>query len=108
MEGKKNDSDKIPLELLPTEALEEVAKVLAFGRAKYSSWNWAKGMAYSRLIGAAMRHLFAWTRGQDKDPETGLSHLAHLACCVLFLLSYTLTSTGLDDRFKVQISKGTK
>jgi hypothetical protein len=60
--------------------------------------NWRKGMAWHRLFGAALRHLWAWYRGEKADPETGLSHLAHAACCVLFLLTYELKGLGTDDR----------
>lgn len=98
----KFDSSKIPLELLPPEALVEIAKVLAFGAKKYSAWNWAKGFAWSRLAGAALRHLFAWLGGEDKDPESGLSHLSHCACCLLFLISHELRGLGDDDRFKYE------
>jgi len=104
-EGTKFDGDKIPLHLLPTPALEEIAKVLDFGQKKYDSWNWAKGMKWTRLIGACMRHLFAWARGESIDPETGLSHLAHLGCCVLFLLQYELSNLGEDDRYKSFIKR---
>lgn len=99
-QGVKFDSNKIPVELLPTQALEEIAKVLAFGAKKYASWNWAKGMNWSRLIGACIRHLYAYARGEDKDPESGLSHIAHAGCCVLFLLQYDISKLGTDDRYK--------
>jgi hypothetical protein len=109
-EGVKHDQDKVPVELLPTQALEEIAKVLAFGKIKYEAWNWSKGFKWTRLIGAAMRHLFAWQRGEDKDKESGLSHLAHLGCCVLFLLQHELSGLGEDDRYKefVNEEKDTK
>lgn len=97
----KHDSEKNPLELLPFEALEEIGKVLQFGAKKYDSHNWRKGFVWSRLIGAALRHIFAFARGEDKDPETGFSHLAHAGCCVLFLLSFTITNNGTDDRVKI-------
>lgn len=103
--GTKFDAGKIPLNLLPTPAIEEIAKVLEFGAKKYDAYNWAKGMAWSRLIASALRHLFAWSRGEDKDPETGLSHLAHVGCCVLFLLQYELSSLGTDDRYKEFVKK---
>lgn len=96
--GNKFDGEKVRLHLLPTEAIEEVGKVLTFGAMKYGERNWEKGLAWSRCFGAALRHLFAWWRGESLDPETGLSHMAHAACCVLFLLSYEMRSTGTDDR----------
>ncbi len=100
--GRKFDQDKNTLELLPFDALEAVGRVLQHGKKKYSSNNWRGGMAWSRLLGAALRHLFAWGQGEDQDPETGESHLAHAACCVLFLLAYTITPAGQDDRFKTR------
>jgi hypothetical protein len=99
-EGLKYDTGKIPLELLPPEALTEIAKVLAFGAQKYGRHNWRKGMAWFRLIGAILRHLFAWMRGEDKDPESGLSHLAHAGCDILFLMAYEIKGIGTDDRYK--------
>jgi len=60
--------------------------------------NWERGMAWSRPFSALMRHVWAWWRGQETDPETGYSHLAHAGCCVLFLLAYQLRRVGSDDR----------
>lgn len=97
-EGRKDDDGKLPLYLLPHDALEEVAKVLNHGQIKYTARNWEKGMAWHRPYSACLRHLWAWWRGEPNDPETGLSHLAHATCCVLFLLSYTLRGDGTDDR----------
>lgn len=99
--GKKYDSEKIPLDLLPTESLFRIAEVLAFGAKKYGAHNWRAGLHFSRVYGAALRHLLSWGNGEDKDPETGLSHLAHAGACVLFLLEYIKTHSELDDRYKV-------
>lgn len=98
MSGRKDDTGKLPLHLLPTDALEAVTEVLQFGATKYAERNWEAGMAWSRLYAALLRHLWAWWRGFDRDPETGLSHLAHVCCCVLFLLAYHLRQAGTDDR----------
>lgn len=98
--GVKHDQDKPPMELLPMESLEEIARVLAFGAKKYDKWNWSKGISYGRLCGAALRHLSAFLRGQDVDDESGLSHLSHLGCCVLFLIWMSKNRPDLDDRWK--------
>lgn len=100
-EAKKFDKGKIPLELLPPEALEEVAKVLQFGALKYDPWNWTKGMDWLRLYGATLRHMQKWHRGIDEDEESGINHLAHAACNLLFLLWYSKHKKELDNRFKV-------
>lgn len=99
-EGKKADDGKLPYDLLPSDAIEEIVKVLDFGAKKYAAHNWCKGMRWGRVFAAMMRHGWAWWRGEDKDPETGLSHLAHLGCCCLFLLAFEKRGVGTDDRYK--------
>ena len=98
--GIKHDAEKNRLDLLPCDALEEIAKVLTFGATKYGDYNWALGMKWSRPYGALLRHMFAWFKGEENDQETNLSHLAHAGCCILFLLSYGLRKVGMDDRPK--------
>ena len=96
----KFDTDKLPLHLLSTEAMNQTAAVLKFGAQKYAEHNWRKGFAWSRPLAAAMRHLTAFNDGEDRDPESGLSHLAHAACCIMFLLEFEKTHQHLDDRYK--------
>jgi hypothetical protein len=99
-EGVKFDGGKVPLELIPPSAMFAIGQVLAYGATKYAPHNWRKGLAWSRLIGAAMRHLMLWAAGHDKDSETGLSHLAHAGCCIVFLITYEMEGLGTDDRQK--------
>ena len=96
--GIKHDAEKLKLELLPYDALLEVAKVYNHGAAKYGNRNWEAGMQWSRFFAAAMRHLWAWFTGENKDPESGLSHLVHAAFCILALVAYELRGAGTDDR----------
>ena len=96
--GTKFDAGKPAFHLLPDDAISEIQKVLEFGAQKYAPRNWEKGMAWSRVWNAALRHLWAWVRREKSDPETGLSHLAHAGCCILFLISYELRRAGEDDR----------
>ena len=98
MTGKKFDEGKAQLSLLPYGPLSDVARVLGFGAEKYAKNNWRKGMAWSRLYDAALRHILAAASGEDADPETGLPHEAHAICCLLFLLEYRKTRGELDDR----------
>lgn len=94
----KHDGSKNPLHLLPTVALERIGEVLDAGQKKYAPNNWRKIDKRSRYYSAALRHLFAWNRGEDKDPETSLKHLAHAACSLLFLLEAEELGLGEDDR----------
>ena len=87
VEGRKDDDGKNPLSLLPGDALGPIAEVLAFGAKKYAPGNWRKVRPGRRYLDAALRHLHAFADGEDNDPESGLSHLAHAGCCVLFAIA---------------------
>ena len=93
-------ASKPRLDLLPLAAIEAIAEVLTFGAAKYDDNNWARGARWGRYFSALLRHLFAWWRGEDLDRETGLSHLAHAGCCLVFLMEYQRNGWGSDDRFR--------
>lgn len=94
----KYDTGKIRMELLSVPALEAISEVLTVGAKKYADHNWRKGFNWSRLFGALLRHTFAAMRGEDRDPETGLLHMAHAGCCVMFLLEHIICKLGTDDR----------
>lgn len=96
----KHDNGKTDWSLLPWDAVEEIIKVLQFGAGKYSPWNWAEngGFKFNRLFNSSMRHFVAWFwRREDLDPETGLSHMAHLGCNILFLLHYVLNGNKFKN-----------
>lgn len=96
----KYDDEKPPLGLLDSYALEAIAKVSGFGAKKYGKDNWRGGLEWSRVISAALRHLLAFNSGEDLDKESGLSHLAHAGCCIMFLLWYSKYKQEKDDRYK--------
>ncbi|MBS4019586.1 MAG: hypothetical protein KGZ68_15285 [Dechloromonas sp.] len=98
MSGVKFDQDKPRMDLLDAHAIEQLALVLSFGAQKYAAHNWRKGLSKSRLIAAALRHIFAYLRGENTDPESGLSHVAHAMCCCMFLLGLE-HRLDLDDRY---------
>lgn len=97
--GLRYNNEKLRYDLLPTDATQELVKVLTYGAKKYAARNWERGQAWSVPYASLMRHLQSWHAGEDTDPESGLLHLAHAACNVAFLLSYHLRGmTALDDR----------
>lgn len=99
-EGVKHDQDKPRMELISPTAIFELAKVLNFGAKKYAARNWEKGFAWTRAIAAILRHTWAYLGGETHDPETGLSHMAHVMCEAMFLVEFEKTHPELDDRPK--------
>jgi hypothetical protein len=107
--GYKADEDKVRTDLFPYDAYIAICQVLTVGAEKYTDRNWERGMKWSRPFSACMRHLAAWWQGHeptsvnfafgDTDLETGMSHLWHAGCCILFLIAYEARGmTEFDDR----------
>lgn len=99
-EAKKNDSEKIRLDLIPPEALNAVGRAFTFGAKKYSADNWRGGFEWRRLIGASIRHINAFNGGEDLDPESGLCHIDHALACLAMLSAHIQSDLGKDDRYK--------
>lgn len=100
--GRKDDQEKIRLELLDSEWLLGVGAVLTFGARKYAADNWRGGIQIRRLTGAALRHLLAFQGGEDLDPESSLSHLYHASCCLMFASWMITHRPDLDDRYRAE------
>ena len=98
--GKKNDESKLPMHLLDRTALISMAAVLQHGQQKYGAENWRGGIAYTRLIAAAMRHLHALNDCEDIDPDSGELHAAHAMCSLMFLIWMMRCRPDLDDRWR--------
>ena len=98
MSAKKLDDGKARWDLVPMDAVDDAAQVFAFGAAKYGDRNWESGLAWGRLLAALLRHLAAWSMGQDTDAESGRPHLAHATCCMLMLAASAKRGIGADDR----------
>jgi hypothetical protein len=84
-EGYKDDREKPDFSLLPWGPVEDIVRVLTAGAKKYAPDNWQKVPdAERRYLAALLRHVWARAKGERIDPETGLPHLAHAGCCLLF------------------------
>lgn len=98
MDGVKYDGEKPKMHLLPPKATLEVAKVLTFGANKYDEENWRKlDNLQSRYTSGALRHIFAHIDSETLDTESGLSHLAHAICCLLFKLEIELENAKIEE-----------
>ena len=96
--GKKFDAGKLRYDLFPGDALDDVVQIFTDGAENYGERNWEKGMSWSRPFGAAMRHLWAFWRGEDLDPDSGRPHIAHAIVNGFFLLAYWKRGIGEDTR----------
>lgn len=90
-----------------TSDVLQMTKVLEFGAKKYASLNYAKGMKYSRVINSFRRHILQLISGETNDAESGITHLGHIMCNYMFMLTYSVEKPeGCDDR--VILVKGEK
>jgi len=78
-------SDSFDLTRLPPRALRQVAKAIQSGDEKYERWDWLDKDG-SDDVAAALRHINRWLDGEDDDPETLVSGLAHAAARLLYVL----------------------
>lgn len=104
-EGWKDDRNKPRFDLIDPDFLFALSDVLTHGEKKYGARNWERGMRWSRVFGALMRHMWAWWKGERYDPETRMLHVAHAAACVMFLCAYEIRGIGDDDRGRIEIRK---
>lgn len=82
----KADAGKLDLTLVPRQIIWDIGEVRRFGVEKYTDPDNWKRVEKERYRAAAMRHFLAYLDDPDsKDPESGLSHLSHLACNIAFL-----------------------
>lgn len=98
--GARFNAGKPDYALIPMTLLEGEARVWAYGAKKYAAWNWMKGMDWSVPFACAMRHMAAWQRGEDTDPETGENHLDHAMCNLRMLRYYADFYKEGDNRPK--------
>lgn len=93
---------KCPLHLLPPHSLRQVAEALKTGAVKYGPYNWrASDVCASTYVAAMLRHLTSWWDGELIDPDSGVSHLAHVAAGALIVMDAQNEGTlNLDIPFR--------
>ena len=96
MTGAKHDQGKLQLSLIPSSFIKGIGRVLTFGAKKYSARNWEQGIDYDRVYSALQRHLNDWWGGERVAPESGIHHLYHAGCCLMFLSFYEQKGMHLD------------
>ena len=95
--GRKHDGGKPRYDLYPLDAYEGCTRVLTFGAKKYADNEWKLVPdGEKRYYAALVRHLNAQKEYADNggkghllDEESGLPHLDHAQCCLIFLRHLT-------------------
>lgn len=109
LDGHKADRTKPRLGLVSKVFIWAIAKILTdaatkldpvTGKPKYGLHNWRNGLEWSCPYDALQRHLTAWWDGEDIDPDSGMSHLWHASCELMFLVEYEVKGVGKDDRYR--------
>lgn len=105
--GQKGVKDE-RFDLIPTDALTQLAAHYGAGARKYDDNQWRKGYEWSKSYAALMRHMTQWWAGEDIDEETGSSHLACAAWHTFTLMTFSKEYPEFDDRYKSLDSKLSK
>jgi hypothetical protein len=93
------NNGKVRLSLFPMHLVAGATRVLMWGATKYAEWNWAKGGRWSTAFDCMMRHMFKyWFFREELDEESGMHHLDHALCNLMFLIHFKDTYKEGDDR----------
>jgi len=98
--GMRYNQGKIRYDLVEPHAYQDFVEVLTDGAIKYSDDNWRKGFSWRSVLASLKRHIAAFEKGEDYDPETGRLHISHAACNVHFLNAFYYIFPQGDDRPK--------
>ena len=96
--GLKYDTGKAKLSMIPVEALEMEAQAFEYGAKKYAKNNFKGGMEWSRLLDASLRHIYAFSAGENIDEESLVNHIGNARACLAMLAYNIKNNKGIDDR----------
>lgn len=96
--GGEKGSKPERFDLIPVEAMKEVARVYGYGATKYALRNWERGYDWGLSIAAAERHWADFKNRKSFDDESTLHHLAHHVFHCLALMTWEANEVGTDTR----------
>jgi len=68
-------------DLLPSDAVRQLARVMETGCKKYGDRNWEAGILLRRYLDSAMRHLFSFCAGMEDEPHLPMA-MWNIACLI--------------------------
>ena len=96
--GKRYNQGKPAMHLIPMDALVALAEHYGRGAEKYAPRNWENGLKWNEECASSLlRHLAAWSQGEEKDVE-GFYHDVAILWNAMALVTYRLREIGFDDR----------
>lgn len=98
--GIRENKGKPRWGLVDFDSLEDMVRVLEFGADKYGDGNWQKGLLTVEVCESMLRHIFAYLRGENKDDQSGISHIGHIQCNAMFLAYMDKKKPEMDNRKK--------
>lgn len=96
--GGEKGSKLARYDLIPSDALRQLAELYGKGADKYAARNWERGYDWSLSFAALQRHAWQFWSGQDTDEETGAAHMASVAWHALALVTFMSQHPEFDDR----------
>lgn len=104
--GGQKEESLSRFDLVPPDALCELAQVYGYGEGKYPGGvegpNYLRGYPWHLSVASLERHVQKFKAGEDIDPETGRHHLAHAAWHCFTLIVFGMRELGTDDRVKIR------
>lgn len=98
--GVKHDDSKPALQYIPKAAMFAMGDAFAHGAKKYGAFNYRGGLAVTRTLAAAVRHIYQFLDGENLDPESLKSHLGHAMASIAMTIDTLEHRPDLDDRPK--------
>jgi hypothetical protein len=91
---------KVPtLSVVPPASILYEGLAMQDGAEKYGPYNWRKNKVRASIyLDACMRHIFAWSDGEENASDSGKPHLAHAKACLGILIDAIETGNLVDDR----------
>lgn len=97
----RHNEGKLRWSLVDFNSFSPMVKVLEFGAKKYGIDNWKKGLYTTEICESMLRHIFAYLNGENRDEDSGLSHICHIQANAMFLGFMDLKMPEFDDRRQV-------
>jgi hypothetical protein len=99
IQGDRFNDGKLKWSLVDLDTFEPMVRVLEFGAKKYAAHNWKNGLKTTEIVESLQRHINAFMRGENIDPESGLPHIGHMQCNLMFLSYMMQFRPDMDNRF---------